>query len=154
MVTPLQDLGWASLRFVEELGRLGRFTASIGSAMLRPPTRFGRFVDELFKLGVLSLIIVCLCGTAVGAVLGLQGYTNLVRFGAADSLGAVVGLALLCCRSVTDLPARARTTLRLAACTPIFTRFGPRRRGIGWAPGTSDVTTLRSLLRHSHFQRG
>jgi len=95
MVTPLQDLGWASLRFVEELGRLGRFTASIGSAMLRPPTRFGRFVDELFKLGVLSLVIICLCGTAVGAVLGLQGYTNLVRFGAADSLGAVVGLALI-----------------------------------------------------------
>jgi phospholipid/cholesterol/gamma-HCH transport system permease protein len=44
---------------------------------------------------VLSLIIICLCGTAVGAVLGLQGYTNLVRFGAADSLGAVVGLALI-----------------------------------------------------------
>lgn len=95
MVTLFQDLGWASLRFVEELGRIGRFSAGIGGAMLRPPTRFGRFVDELFKLGVLSLIIICLCGTAVGAVLGLQGYTNLVRFGAADSLGAVVGLALI-----------------------------------------------------------
>ena len=95
MVTPIQDLGWASLRFVEELGRLGRFTASIGGAVVRPPIRAGRFVDELFKLGVLSLIIICLCGTAVGAVLGLQGYTNLVRFGAADSLGAVVGLALI-----------------------------------------------------------
>ncbi len=95
MVTPIQDLGWASLRFVEELGRLGRFTGSIAAAAVRRPVRVGRFVDELFKLGVLSLIIICLCGTAVGAVLGLQGYTNLVRFGAADSLGAVVGLALI-----------------------------------------------------------
>jgi phospholipid/cholesterol/gamma-HCH transport system permease protein len=95
MVTPIQDLGGVSLRFVEELGRLGRFTAGIAGAVVRPPVRLGRFVDELFKLGVLSLIIICLCGTAVGAVLGLQGYTNLVRFGAADSLGAVVGLALI-----------------------------------------------------------
>ena len=95
MVTPVQGLGWASLRFVEELGRIGRFTVGIGAAVVHPPTRFGRVVDELFKLGVLSLIIICLCGTAVGAVLGLQGYTNLVRFGAADSLGAVVGLALI-----------------------------------------------------------
>ena len=95
MVSPVQDLGWASLRFVEELGCLGRFTAGIASATVRRPIRIGRFVDELFKLGVLSLIIICLCGTAVGAVLGLQGYTNLIRFGAADSLGAVVGLALI-----------------------------------------------------------
>jgi phospholipid/cholesterol/gamma-HCH transport system permease protein len=63
--------------------------------VLRPPVRVGRFVDELYKLGVLSLIIICLCGTAVGAVLGLQGYNTLIRFGAADSLGAVVGLALI-----------------------------------------------------------
>jgi len=95
MVTLVADLGWAGLRFVEELGRMARFTAGIGSATVRRPIRIGRFVDELFKLGVLSLIIICLCGTAVGAVLGLQGYNTLVRFGAADSLGAVVGLALI-----------------------------------------------------------
>jgi phospholipid/cholesterol/gamma-HCH transport system permease protein len=95
VVTPIEGLGWASLRFVEELGRLARFASSIAGAAVRPPIRVGRFVDELFKLGVLSLIIICLCGTAVGAVLGLEGYTNLIRFGAADSLGAVVGLALI-----------------------------------------------------------
>jgi phospholipid/cholesterol/gamma-HCH transport system permease protein len=95
MVTPLHDLGWAGLRFVEELGRLARFTAGIGGAMLRPPIRFGRFVDELYKLGVLSLIIICLCGVAVGAVIALQGYNTLIRFGAADALGAVVGLSLV-----------------------------------------------------------
>jgi len=95
VVTPIQDLGAASLRFVEELGRLARFSGNIGSAMLRPPLRFGRFVDELFKLGVLSLIIICLCGIAVGAVIGLQGYNTLIRFGAANSLGAVVGLSLI-----------------------------------------------------------
>ena len=55
----------------------------------------GRFVDELYKLGVLSLVIICVCGLAVGMVLGLQGYNTLVRFGAEQSLGAVVGLSLI-----------------------------------------------------------
>ena len=94
-MTPVHDLGAASLRFVGGLGSLARFSGSVAGAAVRPPVRFGRFVDELFALGVLSLIIICLCGTAVGAVLGLQGYTNLIRFGAADALGAVVGLALI-----------------------------------------------------------
>jgi phospholipid/cholesterol/gamma-HCH transport system permease protein len=95
VVTPIHSLGGASLRFVEELGRLTRFGAGIAAAVVRPPVRFGRFVDELFKLGVLSLIIICLCGVAVGAVVALQGYNTLIRFGAADALGAVVGLSLI-----------------------------------------------------------
>jgi phospholipid/cholesterol/gamma-HCH transport system permease protein len=95
VVSAVQNLGFASLRFVEELGRMARFAAHILASVVTPPIRVGRFVDELFKIGVLSLIIICLCGTAVGAVLGLQGYNTLVRFGAADSLGAVVGLSLI-----------------------------------------------------------
>jgi phospholipid/cholesterol/gamma-HCH transport system permease protein len=95
VVTPIHSLGWASLRFVEELGHLARFSAAIASAVVRRPIRVGRFVDELFKLGVLSLIIICLCGVAVGAVIALQGYNTLIRFGAADALGAVVGLSLI-----------------------------------------------------------
>lgn len=95
MLTFVQNLGWIALRFVEELGRLSIFTAHILRASMTPPVRFGRFLEELFKLGVLSLIIICVCGVAVGAVLGLQGYNTLSRFGAAESLGAVVGLSLI-----------------------------------------------------------
>ncbi len=95
MVNAVQDLGAATIRFVEELGRVTAFGASILRAALTPPIRIRRFVEELFKLGVLSLVIICVCGTAVGAVLGLQGYNTLVRFGATESLGAVVGLSLI-----------------------------------------------------------
>lgn len=95
MLTFVRDLGWISLRFVEELGRLGMFTAHIVRASMTRPIRIGRFLEELFKLGVLSLVIICVCGVAVGAVLGLQGYNTLSRFGAAESLGAVVGLSLI-----------------------------------------------------------
>lgn len=95
MLSVVRDLGWISLRFIEELGRLASFTAHILRALVTRPVRVGRFVEELFKLGVLSLIIICVCGVAVGAVLGLQGYNTLSRFGAAESLGAVVGLSLI-----------------------------------------------------------
>ena len=95
MVTAVQDLGWSATRFVVDLGRLSTFAARIVRAAAVPPVRVRLFVDELFKLGVLSLIIICLCGIAVGAVIGLQGYNTLIRFGAANSLGAVVGLSLI-----------------------------------------------------------
>jgi len=94
-VTLVQDLGWAVVRFVADLGRLAIFGLQIVRAALLPPVRVGQFVDELFKLGVLSLLVISVCGVAVGMVLGLQGYNTLVRFGAEQSLGAVVGLSLI-----------------------------------------------------------
>src|SRR5262249_7368574 len=75
--------------------RLGVFAGRIVRALLTPPIRFRLFIDELFKLGVLSLVIICVSGLAVGMVLSLQGYNTLVRFGAEQSLGAVVGLSLV-----------------------------------------------------------
>ena len=64
-------------------------------AGVQPPWRGRRLVRELYDSGVLSLVIVCISGVAVGAVLGLQGHNTLVRFGAAGQLGAVVGLSLI-----------------------------------------------------------
>ena len=95
MIRAVQDLGWAGLRFVTDLGALALFTLQVVRAALLPPWRIRLFVDELHKLGVLSLVIICVCGLAVGMVLGLQGYNTLVRFGATNSLGAVVGLSLI-----------------------------------------------------------
>ena len=115
MVAPLRNLGAAALGFVEELGRIGLFTSRIARCAVTPPMRFGRFVDEVFKLGVLSLIIICLCGAAVGAVIGLQGYNTLVRFGAADSLGAVVGLSLI--RELSPVLTALLTTGRAGSAT-------------------------------------
>ncbi|MCK6555329.1 MlaE family lipid ABC transporter permease subunit [Candidatus Binatia bacterium] len=95
MTTFVHDLGWATLRFVDDLGRMAVFAAHIVRSVITPPIRLRPFVDEIFKLGVLSLVIICVSGVAVGMVLGLQGYNTLVRFGATESLGAVVGLSLI-----------------------------------------------------------
>jgi phospholipid/cholesterol/gamma-HCH transport system permease protein len=91
----IEAVGFRSLRFVEELGRMAFFVGAMARALVTPPPRVRRFLNEVYDVGVLSLLIVCGSGLAVGMVLGLQGYNTLVRFGAEESLGAVVGLSLV-----------------------------------------------------------
>ena len=91
----IRELGWAAQNFVLHLGRITVFGAQILRAVVTPPPRIRPFIDEMFNLGVLSLVIICVSGLAVGMVLGLQGHNTLVRFGAERSLGAVVGLSLI-----------------------------------------------------------
>lgn len=95
MIRVVADVGYAAIRFILELGRIAVFSVDLARAVVTPPPRFGAFVAELFNIGVLSLLIICVSGAAVGMVLGLQGYNTLVRFGAEESLGAVVGLSLI-----------------------------------------------------------
>jgi phospholipid/cholesterol/gamma-HCH transport system permease protein len=94
-VNALRDLGFKTVSLVAHLGRMTLFVGDIGRQSVRPPWRFQRLVNEIFDVGVLSLAVVCLSGATVGAVLGLQGYVTLARFGAESSLGAVVGLVLV-----------------------------------------------------------
>jgi phospholipid/cholesterol/gamma-HCH transport system permease protein len=91
----VERLGFLSLVLVQNLGALAFFTLNVVRATVLRPYRLRRCVNEIFDVGVLSLSIVCLSGLAVGAVLGLQGYDTLVRFGAEANVGAVVGLSLV-----------------------------------------------------------
>ncbi|MFI4957466.1 MAG: lipid asymmetry maintenance ABC transporter permease subunit MlaE [Gammaproteobacteria bacterium] len=50
---------------------------------------------QIFSVGVLSLPIILFAGLFVGMVLGLQAYTNLVKFGAAQATGTLVALSLV-----------------------------------------------------------
>ena len=91
----IATLGFRTLSLVVHLGRLGVFVGRIARASVMPPVRLRRFVAEVFDVGVLSLPIVCLSGATVGAVLGLQSYVALSRFGAEGAVGSVVGIALI-----------------------------------------------------------
>lgn len=91
----IQALGYRGVALVGHFGCIALFLVEIAKSAVRRPFRGRRLVNEIFDVGVLSLPIVCLSGASVGAVLGLQGYTTLSRFGAEGSLGAVVGLALV-----------------------------------------------------------
>ncbi|MDX1410286.1 MAG: ABC transporter permease, partial [Saprospiraceae bacterium] len=56
--------------------------------------RLQLLVQQVFSVGVLTLIIIIVSGVFVGMVLGLQGYNTLVDFGAESSLGLLVALSL------------------------------------------------------------
>jgi len=92
---PVQRLGRFMVRTVLNLGRFSVFSLQVVRISRYLPRRTRRLMDELYHIGWLSLPIVCVSGLFVGMMLGLQGYNTLIRFGAADSLGAVVGLSLI-----------------------------------------------------------
>ena len=57
--------------------------------------RPGLIVKQIYNSGALSLVIIMVFGFFVGGVLGLQGYSNLAKFNAEDSVGTVVAMALI-----------------------------------------------------------
>ncbi len=95
LMDSLRKLGGWTIDSLWKLGFASRFLLAIirqsTSILLRPQL----IIREIFFAGVLSLIIIMVSGMFVGMVLGLQGYNTLVRFGATDALGALVGLSLL-----------------------------------------------------------
>lgn len=95
MIGAIQHLGKVGLNFFQRLGRghILFFNILAGMHVLVP--RFGLIIQQVYSVGVLSLLIIVVSGLFVGMVLGLQGYNTLVDFGAEESLGVVVALSLV-----------------------------------------------------------
>jgi len=95
MLDWLQRLGQTGLGFFERLGRghllFYYILGGIPSVLVRPRL----LLQQVYSVGVLSLLIILVSGLFVGMVLGLQGYNTLVDFGAEESLGTVVSLTLV-----------------------------------------------------------
>jgi phospholipid/cholesterol/gamma-HCH transport system permease protein len=83
-ITLLASLGHAALFFWDLL-------KSLGPAMRRPYL----VVAQVHAVGNRSLLIILASGIAVGFVLALQMYYALVIYGASESLGLIVNLALV-----------------------------------------------------------
>lgn len=95
MLNFIQQLGVSGLLFFQRLGRanilLGHIVTGLPSMLPRLPL----VIQQIFSVGVLSLLIILVSGLFVGMVLGLQGYNTLVDFGAEETLGVMVSLALV-----------------------------------------------------------
>lgn len=97
MLRQLRMLGQFGLATLGTLGRSGNVL--VLSAFAPPGRDFGALlVRQIFSVGVLSLVIIVLSAFSIGAVIGLQFYTQLVRFGAQSSVG--VGLAIVVTREL------------------------------------------------------
>jgi len=84
-------------RVIERVRGIGVATLMLLQILFSVPTWLGfkLFVYQMYRVGVLSLLIIVVSGLFIGAVLGLQMYTILATFGSEAMLGTAVALTLL-----------------------------------------------------------
>jgi phospholipid/cholesterol/gamma-HCH transport system permease protein len=88
-------LGATTLDQFRGWGHAAFFVLDLLRAVPLSLRRFGLVVAQVYAIGNRSLIIIMASGLAVGFVLALQMYYALVTYGAAESLGLIVNLALV-----------------------------------------------------------
>ncbi len=94
MIRYIQQLGALGLDFCCKLGISGWFLLKI---IFRRPKLYRFFpflIEQLYVIGVLSLVIVAISSLFIGMVLGLQGYNVLDKFGTTQELGNLVALSV------------------------------------------------------------
>lgn len=91
----IQNIGSKTLTFIQILGANTLFLLKILSLLPQNILRTRLMIRQMYFSGVLSILIIAVSGLFVGMVLGLQGYTQLAKFKAADVLGFMVAAALL-----------------------------------------------------------
>jgi phospholipid/cholesterol/gamma-HCH transport system permease protein len=94
MLARLRELGRWGIEVLSSLGRAGLLW---WHAVAHMPTResLPMTIRQIYQLGVLSVVIVVMSGFSIGAVLALQGYNQLVRYGSESALGLGVALVLV-----------------------------------------------------------
>lgn len=92
---PVRLLGAWFLDSLHRLGRASIFLYEIFISIGYLIPRFRLVIQQVYNVGVLTLLIIFVSGLFVGMVLALQGYHTLVKFGAEESLGLMVALSLV-----------------------------------------------------------
>lgn len=80
---------------LQSIGQAIFFLGDIFALIIRGRIRFNDVLDQMYEQGVQSIVIVMLTSFATGAVLGLQGFITLQRFGAKEFVARLVVLSLL-----------------------------------------------------------
>lgn len=94
----LQVLSLLGRRFINASARFGRaglmlFNALVGQP--EPRKQWPLLLQQIYNIGVQSLLIIIVSGLFIGMALGLQGDIVLTTYGAEASLGMIVALSLL-----------------------------------------------------------
>lgn len=91
----VQLIGKNSLEMISSFGRAGLLLFHSIFLLPKSTRSIKLLVNQLYYVGVLSLLIIIVSGLFIGMVLGLQGYTILIKFGAESALGPMIALSLL-----------------------------------------------------------
>lgn len=95
MIDFLASLGSSTRKFVGNVGYAARMLLTVIRVSGGLFKRFRLVTDQIHFIGNYSLLIIVISGLFIGFVLGLQGYYILTRYGATESLGLLVALALI-----------------------------------------------------------
>ena len=90
-----QRIGAWTLGILASFGHAAVFFLDLLRALPPSLRRFYMVVHQIHAIGNRSMLIIVASGVAVGFVLALQMYYALVTYGAAESLGLIVNLALV-----------------------------------------------------------
>ena len=95
MIRRIQQLGAAGLALCSRLGLSGLFL--LRTVFHRPKILklLPLIIEQIYFVGVLSLVIIVVSGLFIGMVLALQGYNILERFGSVEQLGQLVALSVV-----------------------------------------------------------
>jgi phospholipid/cholesterol/gamma-HCH transport system permease protein len=95
LIGVLEKVGTRTLGVLRALGRAAFFLSDLLRHVPGAFARFGLVATQMHAIGNRSLLIILASGLAVGFVLALQMYYALVTYGATESLGLIVNLALV-----------------------------------------------------------
>ena len=91
----VERFGGRTLDVVEGWGRAWIFLLRAFAAMVSPPFRVGLVINQLYHIGVNSMLVIALIGLFTGAVLAVQADYTLSKFGATAYTGSAVALSLI-----------------------------------------------------------
>ena len=82
---------------LSRLNAIGNASLNLWGALFAVPRlkNVPLIIQQIYVVGVQSLLIIIVSGLFIGMVMALQGYTILVNYGAEGSLGPMVALSLL-----------------------------------------------------------
>ena len=97
MFNPLQPAQHVGAWVLSAIASVGRASIILWYALVAWPQKHALMLvtKQLFAVGVLSLIITVVSGAFIGMVLGIQGYSLLLRYGSEQAVGQMVALTLL-----------------------------------------------------------
>ncbi len=95
MLSQINLLGAGGIRFCSHLGRSLIFL--LRTVFQRPRLKQGyqMIIQQLYQVGVLSLVIILISALFIGMVVALQGYNTLRKFGAGQELGQLIALSVV-----------------------------------------------------------
>lgn len=94
MITLIARVGRIGLTFCERVGQSGFFLGRVLLQRLRWRVGFVLLFDQIYRVGVLSLVIILLSALFIGMVVALQGFNILNKFGATQALGQMLALTI------------------------------------------------------------